>query len=241
VVETTITIPVWDSEFQSQFTRTIVNQILTLTPGSFQLIVVDNASPYEGTRQFLLQAQETDLNMRVICNDKNKGYGRALNQGISLGMDEGSRYFVNLNNDIVLQGTDWLEKIIEPLRENEKRLVGARMIDFNDWTRFDGTVEPYLEGWCLAFSRRLVEELGVFDDNIFLWFEDVELSIRARRAGYEVMQCPAFEWDNRYGAPLAGPLIHMYGMTGFRKGLDFPNISATSREHVRRKWFAIDS
>lgn len=152
-------------------------------------------------------------------------------------MDEGSRFFVNLNNDIIVRDVDWLEKIIFPLRENDRRLVGARMIDFNEATRFDGHIEPYLEGWCLAFSRLFVRELGMFDDDIFLWHEDVELSLRARRAGYEVMQCPAFEWNSFWAIPVRGPLLHLYGMTGFRRGLDFTTISAESKEIVRRKYF----
>ena len=237
LIETTITIPVWDDMEQFAFTEKAVDQILTFTPGSYQLIVVDNNSPYEGTREFLLGVQASTPNFRVICNKENVGYGRALNQGISLGMDEGSSYFVCLNNDIVVRDTNWLEVLVGPLRENARRLVGARMIDFNEATRFDGDIEPYLEGWCLAFERTLVRELGMFDDDIFLWFEDVELSIRASRAGYELVQPKEFEWNNRVGMPLRGPLLHLYGMTGFRRGLDFPNISLTSRELVRGKWF----
>jgi GT2 family glycosyltransferase len=199
--------------------------------------VVDNASPYPLTRQWLKEVEKFNMNFRLICNKENRGYGRALNQGVSLGMDEGSSYFVNLNNDIVIQDMDWLEQIVAPLRENEKRLVGARLIDFNELTRFDGQIEPYLEGWCLAFSRTFVRELGMFDDDLFLWFEDVELTLRARRAGYEVMQCPSFEWSDHYAMPLKGPLLHLYGMTGFRRGLDFASISAESRELVRMKYF----
>jgi len=178
--------------------------------------------------------QKAVPNFRVICNEENRGYGRALNQGIGLGMDEG---FMNLNNDIVVRDIDWLEKIISPLRENDRRLVGARMIDFNEATRFDGHIEPYLEGWCLAFSRTFVRELGVFDDDIFLWFEDVELCLRAKKAGYEVMQCPSFEWDSHWAVPVRGPLVHLYGMTGFRRGIDFVAISATSREIVRQAYY----
>jgi len=177
------------------------------------------------------------MNFRLICNEENRGYGRALNQGISLGMDEGSRYFLNLNNDIVIRDADWLEKIVAPLRDNERRLVGARLIDFNELTRFDGKIEPYLEGWCLAFSHTFVRELGMFDDDLFLWFEDVELSLRARRAGYEVMECPAFEWNRHIAYPVRGPLLHLYGMTGFRQRIDFPAISEESRELVRMKYF----
>jgi GT2 family glycosyltransferase len=176
-------------------------------------------------------------NFRVICNEENRGYGRALNQGIGLGMDEGSRFFVNLNNDITVRDVNWLEQIVAPLRENERRLVGARMVDFNEATRFDSKIEPYLEGWCMAFSRMFVEELGVFDDDIFLWFEDVELCLRARRAGYEVMQSPAFEWNDYSAWPIRGPLLHLYGMTGFRRGIDFVTISGKSRELVRREYF----
>lgn len=236
--ETTIVIPVWDSEEQFPLTKQLIGNILLLTGGSFMLVVVDNASPFQATKEFLAHNVACVSCFHLISNQENLGYGPALNQGLRFGYDQGSLYFVNMNNDVLITDSDWLEALVGPLRENPKRLVGARLIDWNEACDFDGTGPvPYLEGWCLAFARCFLDEVGYFHPDIMLWHEDVELTLRAKKHGYEILQSPAFEWRRNFGLPLRGPLIHLYGQTGFRKGLPFEEISAESREIVRREHF----
>lgn len=235
--QTTIVVPVWDHEAQHQFTRQIVEQILFFTQGDFQLVVVDNASPYPETPRFLREAALADSRLHVITNEENRGYGPALNQGLRLGYEDGCDFFVCLNNDILIQDANWLDAFIVPLQQNNRQLVGARMITFNPNCDFGQGIVPYVEGWALAFHRLFLEEVGYFDEEIWLWFEDVELSLRARKAGYEILQSPAFEWRNDRGLPIRGPLVHLYGCTAFRSGLDFETTSAHSKEIVREAHF----
>lgn len=50
---------------------------------------------------------------------------------------------------------------------------------------------PWASGACLAISRPLYEAIGGFDDTFFMYCEDVDLSWRARAAGFEVKTSPS--------------------------------------------------
>jgi len=79
----------------------------------------------------------------------------------------------------------------------------------------------YLEGWLIAATRAFWEEMGGWDSDLapIAWFEDVDLSWRAVRAGYELYPVPGV------------PVFHMFGYTAYRSGLDF---HAITREHKSR-------
>jgi GT2 family glycosyltransferase len=239
-VETVIAIPVWDHETQFQHTERVVKDICGRSKGDFTLVVIDNASPNPLTADFLSLAASHFTNLHIISNEENLGYGPAINQAWKWGYEEGADFFVCLNNDIVITNKYWLEAaFLTPLRINSKQLVGARWIDFNPNCDFGNGIEPYLEGWALGVASRFLEDVGFFHPDMFLWYEDVELSIRARRMGYRTMESPAFEWRRDRGVPVRGPFYHLYGQTGFREGMGWPNPTGEeSRSIIVREHFS---
>lgn len=238
---TVLSVPIWDSDEQAEFTVNFVERCLALTSDPFLLVVVDNASPAKTTQNFLASLQ--DPRVRIIHNTENKGYAYAANQGIYYGMATGCEYGIILNNDIEILTPDWISTgFTNPLRSFDNCvLIGARLIDFNELTRFRmppepyADIVPYLEGWALGFHRNFVAQVGLFDENIFAWYEDVDLTLRAKYGGYLPIQSPAFEWNKNESWPRKSVLLHYYGRTGFRK-LDFRQVSQKSREYFLQKW-----
>jgi GT2 family glycosyltransferase len=49
----------------------------------------------------------------------------------------------------------------------------------------------WLSGGCVLIRRAVLEEVGLFDEGYFLYFEEVDLSLRARRAGWESWYVPS--------------------------------------------------
>jgi GT2 family glycosyltransferase len=72
------------------------------------------------------------------------------------------------------------------------RVRGFRSVEQPSITRENSTgvvngrvhpIEPWLTGACVALSRELYDRIGGMDDRFFLYWEDIDLSYRARRAG----------------------------------------------------------
>lgn len=59
----------------------------------------------------------------------------------------------------------------------------------------------FATGCCVLFPTKILEEVGLFDDAYFLYWEDVDLSWRIRQAGYEIYLEPtAHIWHKNAGS-----------------------------------------
>jgi len=101
----------------------------------FQIVIVDNASEKQSVKDYL-QKLNGDKNIHVIRNDKNLGYAKAVNQGISFLRSNGNPQFVIVMNQDIQILTDNLEEILG-IMEKEDRwgICGPRL--FNA----DGTIQ----------------------------------------------------------------------------------------------------
>src|SRR3989338_2365242 len=100
-----IIIPVWN---QLEDTRECIESIKKYTFYTYKLILIDNASNQE-TSNYLQGLEKADSNnVKIIRNEKNEGFIKAVNKGISR---SDSEYVCILNNDtIVTRG--WLKELI---------------------------------------------------------------------------------------------------------------------------------
>ncbi len=81
---------------------------------------------------------------------------------------------------------------------------------------------PFVTGCCVALRPHLLAKLGGFDEKYFLYWEDVELSLRLQRAGYQTIYQPeAVVWHDNAGSSGAGSTLHQYYQTRNRYRLGF--------------------
>lgn len=159
-------------------------------------IVVDNASRDESVHV----AQGAGA--RVVRNRRNEGYGRAANRGVRATGD--ADHVLILNPDIVLQpgaaaalgaaARAWPDagllapRLVEPdgrffyqprslLAPYLQNPRGVRTLPEGD------ACAPFLSGACLMADRALFLELGGFDEEIFLFYEDDDLCRRVAESG----------------------------------------------------------
>ena len=182
---------------------------------SFETIVVDNS----GSRA---ASGFADLpGVRIIANTKNVGFAQAVNQGIASSEAE----FVCTLNDDAYAAENWLSQLIAACAEHPKtgmcasqirlrnspdRLDSAGLNIYGDGTtkqRGQGSaVQDYaqpsaalLPSACAALYRRsMLEEIGVFDADYFLYCEDADLGLRARLAGWACRYVPTARVDHDY-------------------------------------------
>ena len=164
----------------------------------FEVIIVDNF--FSETELAAVSA----LCIRrgwMLVPSQNVGFGSGVNLGVSAGLAMGCEVFVLLNPD-ARASVDALRRladraVAEPLtlacptivREDGSAWFsgGAVLVSEGRTTTRPGTTVASGNGWltgaCLSFSADLWRMIGGFDDDYFLYWEDVDLSWRVSAAG----------------------------------------------------------
>lgn len=175
-----------------------------------RVIVVDDGSR-DGSPERLRRAWP---NVQVERLERNGGYTRAVNHGVRAGEGE---YVVLLNNDVQPR-SDCLERLVAPLRDDERvGSVAALMlapgergaidsfgvsadVTLAGFARMQGKPPggihgggPALtgpEGTAGAYRRAAWEQVGGFDETISAYMEILDLALRLRSAGWATAQAP---------------------------------------------------
>ncbi len=171
---------------------------LELTEVPAMLVVVDNSTdPAELSSVTALAHAHGG---HLIANSTNAGFGRAANQGAVQAIERGATSLLFLNPDAVVTTTT-ARQLLEASTRDTNALITPRIEtpDGHDW--FSGAVVDlrngdtrralppqhqqvsWLTGACLAVSVALWERLSGFDERYFLYWEDVDLSMRAQELG----------------------------------------------------------
>lgn len=67
----------------------------------------------------------------------------------------------------------------------------SRGVDEVDSGQYDKVEETdFATGTCMFISRKVLKEVGMFDEKYFMYYEDTELSVRAKKAEFKVMYVP---------------------------------------------------
>lgn len=181
----------------------------TLKP---KIIVVDNAS----TDKSLELIRTAHPNVEVIQNGRNRGFAGGVNPGIKKALARGARYVATFNDDAEAS-SDWLENLVKYLESNsDVGIVASKILDRHGKS-IDSTGEFYTS-WGLAYPRgrretdttaydhqtyifaasggaslyraSMLKAVGLFDEDFFAYYEDVDLSFRARLQGWQVCYEP---------------------------------------------------
>ncbi len=183
----------------------VVQRAIRSLPAGVEVIVVDNAS-CDGSA-----ASAQEVGARCIRSQENLGFGKASN----LGAAQSDREFILFLNPDAMLHADALETMVATAsRYPDAGAVGPRFVDAdgNSTWRFSSALHPVpkdgvkqavepdatccmplLTGAALLCRRTAFEEIGGFDENIFLYHEDDDLCLRLTRAGWSLIYEPDAE------------------------------------------------
>jgi GT2 family glycosyltransferase len=178
-------------------------------PADCDLVIVDNAS-VEGNADAIA---ERFPDVKLIRSSINLGFAGGCNLGAR---HTRSRSLVFVNPDTVVE-PGWIEALVAPLEADDRTgLTTARILLMSDPQRLNvcgcsvhltgltlcrGMGQPrdtYLQrqpvaaisGAAFAIRAELFERLGGFDEEMFLYFEDIDLAWRARLGGWQTVYTP---------------------------------------------------
>lgn len=183
------------------------------------VVLVDNASR-DGTPERVKACYPA---VNLILNSDNLGFAAGNNVGIEYALRRGAEYVFLLNNDSVVAAdalgalvnvgeADWHIGLLTPKiyfyhdrakiwsagGRKAKLLPGLARIGFgkDDGPAYDEQREvDYATGCGMLVKSEVFREVGLFDTGYFMYFEDCDLSLRVRRAGYSIVYVPrAIVW-----------------------------------------------
>lgn len=159
---------------------------------TLRIIVVDNNSR-DGTAT---QIKARFPGVEVIAQKQNLGYGRAANVVLR---STDTPYALLLNPDLTTTPGE-IRKLLEHARGDtfNTAIWGPATL------RKDFTGEPpqqvkWVSGSAMLFDMAKIKEVGLFDENIFLFSEETDLCERTIQAGYSITFCKDVFFDHLVG------------------------------------------
>lgn len=179
--------------------------------GDVQVIVVDNFTT-QAERSSVVELGLA-RGWSVVAMSDNRGFGAGCNAGAGRAWELGCDHIILLNPDALMTAATVSELstmvvqdqrvIVSPTITDTRggdAFVGARLNMKDGRIRSKrptseippvgaeplsarGSWVPWLTGACFAIHRSLWEELGGFREPFFLYWEDVDITVRAFRAG----------------------------------------------------------
>jgi GT2 family glycosyltransferase len=202
--------------------RPCIESIFELsTYGNSEIVVVDNDSRDGATLEFLEHAP-----VKVVRYPHRFNYARQMNlAAASVEAD----VLVFLNNDTKVITPDWLEALLEHAMRPEVGAVGGRLFYASGRVQHEGILVGAAGRWawnvdhhgyfmrgdvvrnvsavtgaCTAMRSTVYARLGGNDERLRVTYNDVDICLRARQAGYEVVYTPYAELFHYEGATRAG-------------------------------------
>lgn len=211
-----------------QLTLSLVKEIKEkLIYDSYDILVVDNASPNESAK--ILKERADKEGYIFLKNEENGGYAKGNNIGIRYAIKEGYLYTWILNNDVKITDRYILEKLVVAMQKfSNVGITGPKIIDINEnvvppyvnrlslWDMTLGIVNTkksrYLSinsernvyrvyGCCMLLRNNMMKQIDCMDERTFLYCEEEILAERLRKIGGIVYYVPSTQ------------IMHMESMT----------------------------
>ena len=196
----------------------------------FLLLVIDNAST-DGTVDYLRRLDHP--NLRVVLNERNIGFSAACNQGIAFARDSNASYITFINNDTEFD-SHLFGGLVTSLNESKASglsslvlfhkeprniwfITGSTpwkrgLVSNHDWLGLPRAVAPkqrflptdFAPGCCLIFHMNVFKVVSGFDEEFFVYWEDVDLCRELSKHGMNIVVDTSLECLHKVSASTGG-------------------------------------
>ena len=178
----------------------------------FEVIVADNGSS-DGSVEYI---KKNFPQVKVLENGENLGFAKGNNMAIEMAIKGGAEFIALLNNDTEVH-ENWISEMVRVLKEDKG--IGAcaskmLLFDRRDILNSGGGAVNYVgHAWpeglfekdtgqykkreidlacagAFMVKAEVLREVGLFDEDYFIYAEDTDLSWRIRLAGYKIYYVP---------------------------------------------------
>ena len=218
---------------------------------NLELLIVDNRSEERATHAYLDEIA-ADPRVRVLCYDELFNFSLINNWAAKRAAGD---VLLFLNNDTEVIAPDWLRHLVVNACRFEVGAVGAKLIYPGGRVQHAGVIlglggvaghvnlgrQRHDPGYfsrallqqnlsavtaaCLAMRRAVFHEIGGFNGNLRVAFNDVDLCLRIRQRGYLIVWTPLAELYHHESASRGSDLL-----------LERHQEFLQENEHMRSKW-----
>ena len=194
---------------QYQVTREFLKSLSLLSYRHFEVILIDNSSKEDHNDAL---RQEFPF-VNAYRTNKNLGFTGGNNLGMKLAKGD---YVLIVNNDTEIAHADFLEKLMAPFEKDSsigmvspkiKYFAHPEVIQFagynkiNSFTGRNGQVGDgetdrgqydtagytnYAHGAAMLVKREVLERVGIFSEQFFLCYEELDWSAQTVKKGYHI-------------------------------------------------------
>lgn len=195
---------------------------------SCEIILVNNDE-----KEDISGIKEEFPDIKIIDHKKNIGFGAANNLGAKTAS---GRYLFFLNPDCKIISNNIRQIIDEFEADDSVGIIGSQLLEISGkiqkwsaggeidfisliwnnlgmskdkktWKIKNPSQVDWVAGTALFARAGLFEEIGGFDENFFMYFEDVDLCKRIRKAGKRVTYFPAYKIFHQGGSSYSSEKI----------------------------------
>jgi hypothetical protein len=219
-VKTLIVLLNWNSQ---AMTEECVRSLQAMEGGSFEILIVDNGSK-DGSAEYL-RSRFPDV--EVIANGRNLGFTGGCNVGMRRALERGVEYVLLVNNDTIVNKIFLTELMAEAERNPRAGMISPKIYYFDipdriwwaggafslwqgvprhlGWKEIEAgryeKAQPidWATGCGILVRAAALQESGLFDDKIFANGEDLDLSLRMRNLGWQIIYAPTAKMWHKEG------------------------------------------
>lgn len=177
---------------------------------NLHLVVIDNNSPDKGYQVIAERFPQAE----ILRNSKNMGAAGGYNTGLRHALEKNADYVLVLNNDTLLDPKA-IELMVEACQPAEVGMVSPMVYYASEpdkiWSaggsvspltlemtddhgrnrQFTGITErDFLTACAMLIKRPTLQKVGIFDELFFWYYDDSDLSLRVKQAGYKNLLVP---------------------------------------------------
>ena len=192
--------------------KLLLNCIESIKKSSYQnieILVVDNISSDNSQ----IECKKKFPDIKLIQNDENLGYCGGNNEGIKKAEGE---FIIILNPDTIVE-TNWIDELLNAQKEFGDGLYQPKILSLNEENTIQSTgnmlhifgfgfardkgnkvierkeeIEKvgYASGTCLFTTRKVLDKIGLLDEFLFLYHDDLDLGWRGAQIGINSFYVP---------------------------------------------------
>lgn len=184
----------------------------------YEIILVDNRSDQQSLFDLVKKYEnEYPGKFRYLKMDIDFNFSRLMNEAVKVSTGE---YLLLLNNDTEVIASDWMNAMVEQAQRKSIGAVGAKLLYHNDTIQHAGviiglggaaghsfvgihkdgpgyfnyinTINNYsaVTAACLMCRKEVYHEVGGFDENFVVEYNDVDFCLKLIEAGYYNVYLP---------------------------------------------------